>query len=872
LTSHRPDHVGDPLLERDAELALFAQRIAALRADPPAGTCLLLGAEAGGGKTALIAAARRASADVPWLIGSCEPMLSPPPLGALIDLLDALPPSLAAAVRDGHRTPEVFAGLLEMLRQRRNPLVLVIDDVQWADGATLDLLRYLGRRIDGTCVLLVLAYRDDALAGDHPLRAVLGGLPPRSCIRMRLAPLSSSAVGELARRAGRSAEGLHRATGGNPFFVTESLAAGSHALPASVSDAVLARAAPLAAEARDLLDLVSVAPAQMALDVLDALIGECGSALDACIGAGLLQLDGAALHFRHELARRAIEAALPPGRAAALHAAAFDALSVRGAPAVRLVHHAARAGLSGAVLALASQAAREAAAASAHRQAAALYDLALEHASATPPRDHAALFVAHADECMFVNRVDDAIASRRRALAIHRLLDDRRAEALDLRALARIEWYRGAPRAGQPYARAAIEVLEPLDAPRELGMAYATLAQLHLLGETSAPAFDWGLRALDLFEGLADAEGLTYALNTVGTAQLRASEGPEGWARLRRSLRIALDADLDEHAARAFVNLVSLCQVHRRHDELEACFTQGIAYCETHDMDLYACRLRVRHAHALLERGCWAEAEAELAAVRQLPIEAGLDAEQSAHLQALLDLRRGLRHADAYWEAMLGGHRSLRVDPWFVPQAVTRCEAAWLRGEDERVLRIAAESFETAELGQEAWRIGQLACWMRRAGGKAPAIARALPPPCRLELAGDHRAAAEAWAALGCRYEQGLALLGGDEADQHAALALFDEIGAAAAARIARRRLRARGARGVRRGRNARTGNDPLGLTGRERQVFDLLADRLSNRSIAERLHRSERTVEHHVAALLGKLGVASRAEAAALAARRAAN
>jgi len=162
----------------------------------------------------------------------------------------------------------------------------------------------------------------------------------------------------------------------------------------------------------------------------------------------------------------------------------------------------------------------------------------------------------------------------------------------------------------------------------------------------------------------------------------------------------------------------------------------------------------------------------------------------------------------------------------------------------------------------EGWRIGQLACWLRRNGGAIPRIAQVLTQPCELELAGDLRSAARAWAAMGCGYQQALALLGGDVADLRQALALLDELGAAPAARIARRRLRALGVRDVQRGPRSRTRVDPLGLTAREREVLELLAQRLSNRAIAERLHRSERTVENHVAALLGKLGVASRSEA----------
>ena len=403
-------------------------------------------------------------------------------------------------------------------------------------------------------------------------------------------------------------------------------------------------------------------------------------------------------------------------------------------------------------------------------------------------------------------------------------------------------------------------------------MAYATMAQLHLLGETSVPAYEWGRKALALLEGLADAEGsacaegLAYALNTVGTAQLRYEDAPEAWALLARSRDIALAHGFEVHAARAYLNRASLCVVHRRHADLEVACTEGIAHCEAHDMDMYLCRLRIRRCFALLESGQWNAADAEITAVRQSVSLTRLESEQSAHVQALLDLRRGNDRSRAYWSETIDGSRALSLDPWYAPQVVVRCEAAWLRGAHEEVQRIATEAFGVALVSNEGWRIGQLACWLQRAGGEPQPIEHMLPAPCRLELSGDHRGAAQAWAVLGYRYEQALALLGGDEADLRYALALADELGAAPAARIARSRLRALGVRDVQRGRNTLTRDDPLGLTAREREVLDLLAQQLSNRAIADRLHRSERTVENHVAALLGKLGVTSRAEAAALA------
>ena len=150
----------------------------------------------------------------------------------------------------------------------------MVDDAQWADSATLDLLRYLGRRIESTSALLILSYRDDALGSDHPLLGVLSGLPARSCIRLALAPLSRAGVAEMARRAGRSARGLYDVTQGNPFFVTELLAGDPQTLPASVRDAVLARVAPLPPAAREVIELASVSPTQIEVEVLDAVVGD----------------------------------------------------------------------------------------------------------------------------------------------------------------------------------------------------------------------------------------------------------------------------------------------------------------------------------------------------------------------------------------------------------------------------------------------------------------------------------------------------------------------------------------------------------------------------------------------------------------------
>ncbi len=853
------------LIERDHELARIIERTQTLRGG---GVCLLLHGEPGIGKTSLLRAAiSRLPPGIDWLWSSCEPMMSAPPLGALIDLIDRLPPSLATAVRHGRVTLDVLVGMLSLLCDRAAPIVIVIDDVQWADGATLDLLRYLGRRIDDTQAMLALVYRDDALAEDHPLRHLLGSLPPRHTLRLALEPLSPAGVSELARQAGRDGAGLHRVTQGNPFFVTEALASRGDALPLAVQDAVLARAAGLSPGGRELLELVSLSPTELERDIVDAVLDDAAPVIDECLGVGLLLLEGRSerqtLRFRHELARRSIETTCPPLRAAALHHALLDALSLRGVSAARRVHHAQHAGLPAAVLRLAPLAAYEAAQAGAHREAAVLLDLALTHSVGLNVKDHAALWVACSASKAAIGHLEGALHARRQALALHRDMGDLRAQGLDLREIARMCWLGGALADAAQHAVQAVALQEQAGSPRELALAQATLAQVHMLDEKLDATLDWGRKALATFSQLEDAEGLAYTLNTVGFAELIPGPTPAGWAKVERSLAIACTHELDEHASRTFLNLVSLSLVHRRLDAAEDWCRQGMAWAEARDHDLYVACLRIRAARCDFERGRWPEARAQLQAVLNGLHLAPVELEQSALLLGLLDVRQGLPVA-----VLPAGPG---VDPWYAPRAVAEAETAWLQGRPEAATQIARDDLPGALRRGERWRTGQLACWLQRAGGAdtLPALLAGvtLPEPCALELAGDHAGAAAAWAALGFPYEQAMALLGGGINELQQAVALLDTLGALPAAAIARQRLRSVGVRVGTRGPNRGARSDPLGLTPRERTMLEALREGLSNKAIASRLQRSERTVEAHVSALLGKLSVSNREQAVARAA-----
>jgi DNA-binding CsgD family transcriptional regulator len=236
----------------------------------------------------------------------------------------------------------------------------------------------------------------------------------------------------------------------------------------------------------------------------------------------------------------------------------------------------------------------------------------------------------------------------------------------------------------------------------------------------------------------------------------------------------------------------------------------------------------------------------------------------------VLNLRRGQPDVTAALQQLHDTAPRLPPYSWYARPANACAEAAWLQGDSDAVERVANPALAAAIGLGEPWRLGELAVWLKRAGRLPCGFDHPVAPPHALELADDWRAAAAEWNRLGCPYEQGLAMLAGDEAALRGALQIFDALGAAPAATIVRQRLHALGARDVQRGPQPRTRTDPHGLTRREREILDLLVQRLSNRAIARKLHRSERTVEHHVSALLGKLGAGSRAEAIGLAQRSA--
>jgi DNA-binding CsgD family transcriptional regulator len=860
------------LLEREAPLAqlnALARRVA--RGGP--GEVVFLRGEAGIGKTAVLARfADQREPRLRVLRGWCDPLGAPRPLGPLTDALPGLDADaeaeLAAAVESGD-TARIYRKLLSALADG-NRWVWVIEDAHWADGATLDLVRFLSRRIAGLRLLLVISFRDDELAPTHPLAVTLGDLANCAKVnRIELTALSLPAVAALAAGSGVNAERLHQVSGGNPFFVTEILAAGPHALtrealPRSVSEAVCGRLARLSAKARDIANAVAVCGPRADVALLERMCPEARPALHECLGAGVLVADGELIRFRHELARRATRAQIPDFDRIQLHRCALTALA---APPVdpntmaAMAFHADEAGDNDAAVHYGIAAAERAGSLGANREAASLYALALRRADAASDDDRVVWLERHAFACYLSGQAEPAVTSLREAINLRRKLSDRLAEGDDLRWLSRLLQPLGRTAEAIDAAHESLRLLEGLGPSPQLAWSLINMAHISAL-ELDPACADYAARAHALGGELHDP---AVGIRARGyTALTEVFSMGTGWDELEAVWHEALVTQgLEEHAGVLGVLIywyaVLRCELARA----EVYLAEASQFCDDRDLGMFSSLLTSAATMAALHRGDW-----ELAArnAEQIVTRPELSPQHRVLpllTLALLRARRGQPPpAPSADEAGDGDLVHLGV-VW-----AARAEVAWLAGDDERAIAEARAGLAASGERADPWLVGSLRRWIHLGGGTIDATQASCggpPTPFDLEIGGQWEEAAQEWADRGCSYDAAVALLGGDITAVTSALDTFRQLGAKAAARRAQQRLAVLRERAPRT-RQADKLSDPHALTGRQRQVFDLLAAGLSNPEIAAELHISPKTVGHHVEAILAKLGVQNRTHAVAYA------
>lgn len=813
--------MAQPLLEREGVLAEVEGLIRhAARGD---GRVLLLRGEAGIGKSAAV---RRivdtAPSQVQALVGSCDPLSTPRPFGPVIDMVHQLGEGdvtgLGTAIRTGH-LESIYALLLETLAGR-GPWIWVVEDVQWADGATLDLLRFVARRINTLPVLVIVTYRDDDLGRDHPLSAVLGDLANDATLtRIGLAPLSVDAVRILAAGSGVNAGVLYGLTDGNPFFVGEVLAshASGHdldAVPRSVAETVWGRLARLSATGRAAAEAAAVCGPQVHARLIEVLCPGAASGLSECLRAAVLSDRDGFVRFRHELIRRAVLEQIPDYDRRELHERALAALAeppIDPDVLASLALHADQSGNGRAIVQYAPAAAEHAAAMGAHADAAELYALALRHAHLADD-GHSALWLEHrARECYLGGDVDAAAASWREAIGRRHALGEDRLDGDALRRTSNVRFLLGRE-------DAAVDV-----------------------GLTSAPS--------------TVPERLYFSLETTLGSD-------DGWRELESTWRDAMNLS-DEAELGGLVGAIvcwaatARADVHRAERYVAECEV----FCREHHLDVFEVLAAGAGTRIGVYRGDWDRAAGTAEDILTRPNLTSLHRIWPAVALALVRARRGQTVAPSLLEEALDGGEADDLYR-FGPVWAARAEVAWLAGDDDGARAEAAKGMKTVPAHRDPSLYGQLLRWMHPPGSPETTIVTQVAEPHTLEVAGDWEAAASAWTRRGSAYDSALAHLRGDMPAVEAALNTFRQLGAHAAVDRARQRLGSL-KRGSQHGHRADTRADPHHLTRREREILELIAVGNSDAAIAGALFISQRTVNNHVHAILNKLGVHNRTQAA---------
>jgi len=854
------------LLERQVELQMLGTAVE--RAGTGRGSAVLVLGEAGIGKTSLVHAFLDAAAGrARILVGACEDLLTPRALGPLRDAARSAPAGPLAAALSPRADPDfVFAAVRDELASPPSPTLLVIEDAHWADGATLDVLRYLGTRVQALPAVLLVTYRDDSLARDHPLRGLLGVLGSTAATRLQLTRLSTDAVREMAAPTNVDVGELLRLTRGNPFFVSEVLAHPCDVVPPTVVDAVLARVGALSPAAQTALDRLAVIPSGAEISLLRVLIGDLAPVAEA-ERAGVVEVRGDLVAFRHELARRAVVESLPVSVRLELNADVLRALLASpDRDPFRVLHHAVEAGDDAAVVAHGPAAAQEARRAGAHRQAAVCYAQVLVRGRLLTTAQRARLGEAYAWALSSSNQLHAAAVAAATAAELWQQDGDDSRLVRALATLSRHEWLTERPVAARASAEHALELARPLGDSYQNAIATANLGGLLVVIDRE----EEGLRYLD--EGLAIAERSGEAgvaalcRNYRGSALLQLGD-LSGREELLRSMAQAADLDDHEYVMRAYYNLIEGLWRLGEYREALGYIEQGEHFGRDRDFRVYGYMFAARRCRLALMRGHWAEAEVGLRELLDGQDDPGMIGRETVPILARVLVRQGSADAPE-WLALATSHAArANVLEWLVPTGLAHIEHAWLTGDRGQAGPYPELLLKRTDRPGALVQRGELLVYLRRLGYPAEPFP-GCPEPYASALRGDWRSAADAWLSEGDPYERAVELAesGQIEPTLEAFMAL-DGLGAKPAAAIARSRLRGLGlARLPRRPQPGRLTN-PAGLTDRQLEILRMIATGLSNAEIARRLVVSPRTVDHHVSAVLQKLGVRTRREAAARAA-----
>jgi DNA-binding CsgD family transcriptional regulator/tetratricopeptide (TPR) repeat protein len=847
------------LLDRGVELRVLADALDG--ATQGRGAAVLIAGEAGIGKTTLLRAFQHSIGPdtVTWW-GASDDLIAPRPLGVFHDMVRGARPPIEVLNRDS-----AIDWVMRQLQRERRPTVIVADDAQWADDASLDVIRYLARRIDDLPAVLCISYRPHGISAQHPLARIIGTLIGDHVHRIDLAGFSDATVTELAGQAGLEPASLLNLTGGNPFLVTEALRSPAATVPGPVRDVIVGRLNALSAEARSLAELMSQMPGGADWETLVALADGAEAGLTAVEEAALVEMADGTFRFRHELTRIAVDESLPDARRVALNRALLRHHAAHGAAPHRLIHHAARSADQEAIALYAVAAVEEAVQAGAHYDTERLARLALEREDLLSPEAVAALYGRAAYACYILNRFGDARRFADAAIdrweAMHDA--DRLGDALLLGSRMHTMTMQGA--SARLLARRAVAVLEPLGPSRSLALAYSTVGNLHAIASEHPEAIEWNSRALAMADSLQLDDVKAHACTYLGIGRFGIGDDG-GFADLRRAIELAEQAGHDEYLFRASMNLGAVLIWAGRHSEALEHIERAERVCRDAAIDYGVFHSVAQRCHVDVMAGRLDRAESDL---RDLLAQEN-DPVGTLVLPLSLLGRVLIRQGDPdaaglvteAWKLATETGQRFRI----ANAGLARLEVAWHQDDASVVADLGVELLEQAVGFDTPYFEGEVRRYLRRVGVEVGSFDRC-PPALAAGIQGDWRAAAELWAAQGAPIHRALELIESPERDVALeGLAMLDDLGATGTAAKVRQLLRGRGWSGLPRGPRPRTRDNAANLTPRQIDVLIHLTDGKTSIEIGDALYVSSRTVDNHVAEIVRKLGVANRREAVAAA------
>lgn len=830
------------------------------------GRCILVTGEAGIGKTSLVKnfSARKKKMCKTY-IGTCDALFTPRPLAPLYDLLLQMQGDVPKNIANINDRVGLFTGFLHQLENQKETTLIVIEDIHWADEATMDFIKFFARRITKFQCLFILTYRDTEIDHQHPLRNVLGHVPPDSFSRLQLTPLSRYIVEKMAIEKGYKGEDVYSISGGNPFYVNEILASYNVGVPDNIKDSILSSYDRLDEKTKQVWQILAVLPTGLEIRYLEKMEPSYTTTIHSGIGLKILIQKENLIFFKHELYRRTIEASLSPVLRMELNKKILDLFQEtfeQNGEIERIIHHAKNANAYEVVTHYSPIAARKAAAIGAHVESSRLYLSAIENYQGNDPDILIQFYESYAHECYLTSQVKEAIIYAGRSLHLLERKNDVGRIGNCLRFLSWLYLFDGNRVKSESYATQSIEVFASQPPSKTKAMAYANMGRLHAMSDEKDECISWSEKAIAMAEDLGDDVTLCHAWNSLGTVLSKInSSANQGLEFLHKSMNLALKNNYEEYIGHAYANLIAAALVTRDYSLAKKMLDQAIQFCEDRDLDLGTKYLSVYKARMYFETGHWNEAyniaNNFLANEEQFSlIKIGLRV-----IAATIKMRRG----DTEVLPQLLEARSSAFEtrqPNRILIAITALlEYEWIM--DRRFCEQADIDYviNTLELRGNIYENSAFAYWLLKARNQR------LQPDDLYEGFGLNgkttaKKAASLWERSGCPYEQALALFQGDDNDKREAISIIQKLGADAVYSKLKLEMRSSGIKSIPRGIRKNTRSNPAHLTERELDVLQLLKDGMQNKEIGNKLFISAKTVDNHISSIFYKLSVHSRAKA----------